>query len=212
MAGIDLTAEQMTAAAPFLSTYLIMIVTPDPIDLVIVSLATLGGLNRALPMILGIAAGTAVIAGAALVAGDSLASMLPEHLMDVIAAAAMLFLAARIACSNPVDDPSPLPAIRQHRLVTAGFLISIFDPMLAAFLLAEFAGSLRFIVSEGAGWAIVLAVAIIDLVWLSAIACLMARSQLRRAMRNLHAPIRIGAAAVLAGLVLVKLIAILHLA
>ncbi len=211
MAGVTIAASEMTAAAPFLGSYVAMIVTPDPLDLAIASLAALRGVGRALPMIAGIAAGTAVLAGAALIAGDSLSSVLPAHLMDALAALAMFFLAGRIMLSNPFADSAVMPPLARHRLAAAGFLFSILDPVFATFLIAAFAGSLQPLVDRGDGWTIVLVVAFIDLGWLLVIASLMSHSHMRRMVRRWQVPVRLCSALVLAGLTIAKLIALFPL-
>ena len=204
MSSISSATPHMAAAAPFLSSYLVMIITPDPIDFAIASLAALRGVSRALPMIMGIAAGTVLVAGAALIAGEGVSTILPAHIMEALAVAAMLFLAARIALSNPFENPSPALS-QQSRLATAGFLLSVLDPMFAAFLFAGFAGSLHPLVNDGAGWVIVAALALIDLAWLVAIALLMSRSRIRRAVQDWHIAVRMASAAGLACLALAKL-------
>lgn len=208
MTGVTTAASQMTAAAPFLGSYAAMIITPDPLDLAIASMAALRGVSRALPMIAGIAAGTAVLAGAALFAGDSLSGILPAHLMDALAALAMLVLALRIGLSNPFADSAATSIPGQRRLAAAGFMLSILDPVFVTFLIAGFAGSLQPLVHGGDGWTIVVALTLIDLCWLLVIASLMSRSHMRRMVRRWHVPVRLCSALALAALTIAKLMAL----
>jgi threonine/homoserine/homoserine lactone efflux protein len=211
MAGVDSAASHIAAAMPFLGTYVVLLATPGPVCLAIASLAALRGLSRTLPMIIGIAAGTAVLAAVALLVGESLANVLPARAMDVVAGLAMLFLAVRLALANPFDGTSS-PLVTGHTgLVTTGFLISILDPMIATFFLAGFAGSLRPLADGDSGWVIVFALGIMDLIWFIAIAALLSQTRVRQAVLNWHVPVRMAAAAALAGLTLAKLPSILHL-
>jgi threonine/homoserine/homoserine lactone efflux protein len=205
MSGVETAA----LAALFLSTYVVLLATPGPISLAIASLAALRGLGRTLPMIAGIAAGTAVLAGTALVIGDSLSDVLPARLMDILAGAAMLMLAVRLALSNPFDG-ARVPLVTGHTgLAVTGFLISILDPMLATFFLAGFAGMLRPLASGLSGWTIVAVLGIADLIWFMMIASLMSQQRIRRAVEDWHVPVRMASALALAGLTLAKLPSIL---
>jgi threonine/homoserine/homoserine lactone efflux protein len=211
MSGVDSAASQMAVAAPFLSTYFVLLATPGPIGLAIASFAALRGLSRTLPLIIGIASGTAALAGVALVVGESLSNFVPTRIMDTLAAATMLVLAVRMALSNPFDGTAS-PLITGHTgLVATGFLISILDPMIATFFLAGFSGSLRPLADGYSGWTLVLALGIIDLIWFVMIASLMSQSRVRQAVQNWHVPVRMASAVALAGLTVAKLPSILHL-
>lgn len=207
MSGVETAA----LATLFLSTYVVLLATPGPIGLAIASLAALRGFGRTLPMIAGIAAGTAALAGTALVIGSSLSNILPARLMDTLAGAAMLMLAVRLALSNPFDSKAA-PLITAHTgLAATGFLISILDPTLATFFLAGFAGMLRPLAGGLSGWTIVAALGIIDLIWFVMIASLMPQERIRQAVQDWHVPVRMASALSLTGLTLAKLPSILQL-
>lgn len=209
MSGVESAASQLAVAAPFLSTYVVLLATPGPIGLSIASLAALRGLGRTLPMIIGIAAGTAALAGMALVIGESLSNMLPARIMDTLAGAAMLIIAVRLALANPFDGTAS-PLITGHTgLVVTGFLISVLDPMIATFFLAGFSGALRPLTDGFSGWTIVVFLGVIDLVWFAMIASLMSQSRVRQVVLDWHVPVRMASAFALAGLTLTKLPSIL---
>jgi threonine/homoserine/homoserine lactone efflux protein len=207
MSGVD----SMALAALFFSAYVVLLITPAPVDLAVASLAAIRGFGRTLPMILGIAAGTATLAAIALLAGDSLSSVLPARAMDVIAGAAMLALAVHIALRNPFDLPARPVEMRNKGLVASGFVIAVLDPVVAAYFLAGFSGALRPLAGSLTGWSIVVAFGLIDLIWFTIIASLMSRSQIREVALNWHVCLRMTSALALTGLTLAKLPSILQL-
>lgn len=210
MPGIESAASPIVAAAPFISTYVILLATPGPVGLAIASLAALRGLGRTLPMIIGIATGTAALAGAALVIGESLSNLLPARIMDMMAAAAMLFIAVRLTLANPFDGTAPSLRTGHMGLAATGFLISILDPMIATFFLAGFTGTLRPLTDGVFGWSVVAVLGMLDLVWFVMIASLMSQARIRQAVQNWHVPVRMASALALAALTLIKLPAIFH--
>jgi threonine/homoserine/homoserine lactone efflux protein len=211
MPDFEPRASEISLAVPFLSAYLALLFTPGPVDLALASIAALRGFGRAMPMIIGIACGTITLAAVTLIVGQQLADILPTWLMEALAGLVMLTLALRVAFSNPLRSDGRRVLNCPRSLLAAGFLIALFDPMIASYFLTGFAGALRPLAAGSVAWIVVIALGVMDFVWFVMLATLMSRPHIRHAVLNWHVAVRALSATGLTLLTLAKLPSILHL-
>ncbi|WP_309083231.1 LysE family transporter [Chelativorans sp.] len=120
---------------------MIVVVTPGHIALTTGSLASVQGFGRTIPLIAGIATGTAVLAAFVAIGAVHFAEVFSSSAAKVAGAAVLLWLAWRLAtAAPPASEDVVQPRKLQAGLFAGGFLISFLAPQSASFFAVAFTG------------------------------------------------------------------------
>lgn len=115
----------------FLLAYAMLLIVPGPNTLAVAGQAALYGMRLVVPLAIGIAAGAVLLLGLAYAAASTIAAA--GCCQRAIAAAALLFIAWRIACAGN----SEASAGRSHTQFTAGLMTALCNPVTIAFFVAQ---------------------------------------------------------------------------
>ncbi|HQZ11736.1 MAG TPA: LysE family transporter [Devosia sp.] len=180
-------ASQLLSAAmlQFVAAYSIIVVVPGPIALTTGGIAALHGFRGAIPLLAGIAIGTAALTAAVAWGAAHLASMLSLPAAQLVGAAVLLWLAWHILHAAPSIDAIPSPRLLAERLVQ-GTIVAFLSPQTASLFAVSFMGFPLRIEGPADVIAVAAVTTTMSVVWYALIAVLLSRPAMRAAAVRYH--------------------------
>lgn len=182
------------AMLQFMAAYILIVVVPGPIALTTGGHAALHGFRRTMPLLAGIASGTAALMGAIAWGAVHFAPGLSLSAMRAAVPAVLIWLAWRLlrSAGTEVADAAAPPSRLRLDLFAQGAAIAFLAPQSATLFTIAFLGLFR----DHDGIAALMAVTIsMSIAWYSLIAVLFSQSSMRSAaLQHRRAICRVAAA------------------
>ncbi|RWN02215.1 MAG: hypothetical protein EOR84_05105 [Mesorhizobium sp.] len=189
----------LTGMPQFLAAYAVILVTPGPITFATGSLATLSGLPRAMPFVIGIGTGAASLTAFLGLMAESVSATVPLPVLHLAGTALLIWMAVRIIrMPMPAGTPVRNSKGSLGGLVLAGFLTPLSSPLDGFFLMAMFTGPVLSQRELGTVASIAVTVGVVNLAWYMLVAIVFAR------LSAWHRPIRTVGAALLTSLAMLS--------
>lgn len=172
------SAHPLSAAMlQFMAAYILIVVVPGPIALTTGGHAALHGFRRTIPLLAGIAMGTAMLMGAIAWGAVHLVSVLSLPTLRAAVPLVLLWLAWRLLRSADRDASSgpPLPQLRLE-LLAQGAAIAFLAPQSASLFTIAFLGAFR---EHGEIALLVAVTTFVSFGWYTLVAALFSKSTVR---------------------------------
>lgn len=166
------------AMLQFMAAYILIVVVPGPIALTTGGHAALHGFRRTVPLLVGIAFGTAALMGAIAWGAVHLASALSLPAMKAAVPLVLVWLAWRMLRSARAEAclAAPPPPRLRIELFAQGAAIAFLAPQSASLFTITFLGSFR---DHGGIAALMAATTGVSLAWYALVAALFSKSSMR---------------------------------
>ena len=184
-----------TPLCQFAMGYAVILAVPGPNVLTLGALTALRGMRSAVPVCLGMATGASLLAGSIAMANGMAPHSSLTQLVQILGAAAVVFIAYRLMTRGPRPSTPPSSAPLPLAEFSMGFCTAATNPITAGYFAVQFAGPMTKGPGSALGAAVV--VSVVSFAVMLGLAALLARRSVREHALAWHRPIRVGLALLL---------------